>query len=231
MTVVSDSVSNNARTGGESRESVGEERLVYVVDDDDSVRRSLVRLLTSAGFRTQDFASAEAFLSAQIEAHPACVLLDMNLPEASGQDVLRILGTRERAIPVIVITGYGSIPMTVQAMRSGAFEFLTKPLLADGLLAAVYAALVADAQNASKRQELTQTAARYQLLTPRERQVAGCVVDGMKNKQIAKALGISEITVKVHRHRVMEKMHAKSVAELVRMAERLQVNEMTRISP
>lgn len=199
------------------------EQIVFVVDDDDSVRQSLVRLLRSDGHAVKDFSSAEAFLNEPLPGVPACLILDMKMPTSSGFDVIEALARKGTMLPVIFITGYGSIPMTVRAMKAGAREFLTKPICSDELLAAVHDALKDAEQNLQSRSELAEFTLRYATLTPREREVLGLAIGGLLNKQIAMELDISEITVKVHKHKVMEKMQTKSLADLVRVAERLHI--------
>ena len=194
-----------------------------VVDDDDVVRQSLVRLLQSADYDIRSYASAETFLAAPLPDQPACLILDMKLPDSSGLDVIETLAKRDMLVPVIVITGYGSIPMSVQAMKAGAVEFLTKPVLADTLLQAVEDALAKDVVNLHARTQLQAFRRRYESLTSRERQVFALAVNGLLNKQIASELGVSEITAKVHKRNVMEKMQTRTVADLVRIAERLQI--------
>jgi len=199
------------------------QRLVFVVDDDDRVRLSSARLLQSAGYDVRDFASGEAFLQHALPQTPTCLILDMKMPNSSGFDVVDALAQRGEVIPVIVLTGHGSIPMTVRAMKAGVREFLTKPVAPESLLAAVEEALVFDQQSHDTRRELAALAVRYRSLTPRERDIFLHAAGGLLTKQIAAELGISEITVKVHKRKVMEKMHAKSVADLGRSAERLHI--------
>ncbi len=195
---------------------------VYVVDDDAPVRKSLARLLGSAGYETESFASPDEFLT-HCREHPVsgCALLDVEMPGFSGLELQRQLVAAEIAIPVIFITGHGDIPMSVQAMKAGAIDFLAKPFRADDLLAAVQQAIARDRQQQSQRAALDTLAERLATLTPREREVMSLVVGGLLNKQIAAKLGTSEKTVKIHRGRVMQKMQVQSVADLVRMAERL----------
>jgi FixJ family two-component response regulator len=194
---------------------------VYVIDDDESVREAIGALLRSAGLRTQSFASAAEFLAWTPHAGPACLVLDVRLPGLSGLDLQQALGSAGVNIPIIFITGYGDIPMSVKAMKAGAVEFLVKPFAEQELLDAVRRALEGDRTEHLRRAELEQLRARFDSLTPRERQVLRLVVSGMLNKQIAGELGSSEITVKVHRRQVMQKMSAQSLADLVRMAGRL----------
>jgi FixJ family two-component response regulator len=191
--------------------------LVYVVDDDASVRAALDSLLRSAGLLVQCFASASEFLARLPSAVPACLILDLRLPEGSGLDVQRELADRE-PMPIVFITGNGDIPSSVRAIKAGAVEFLPKPFRDDELLAAVDQALTQAKDDWRTRKALSSLRSRFASLTPRERQVLGHVVTGMLNKQIASALGISEVTVKGHRGQVMQKLRANSVADLVRMA-------------
>ena len=196
---------------------------VLVVDDDDAVRSALVRLLESDGHSVRAFASAGAFLAQPLPNVPACLLLDMKMPDATGLEVLEALAGKAAALPVIVITGFGSIPLTVQAMKAGAIEFLTKPVAPDTLLKAVRAALASDEKNLAARQQLATLRQRHDSLTPREREVLELVIGGLLNKQVAMALGVSEIMAKVHKRKVMDKMQARSLPDLVRVAERLHI--------
>jgi FixJ family two-component response regulator len=198
-----------------------EDQTVYVVDDDASVRTALKRLLGSVGFACQTFGTADEFLRTPRTDGPQCLVLDLRLPGTSGLDVQRELAGIERPLPIIFITGHGDIPVTVRAMKAGASEFLTKPLREQELLEAIRKALDRDREALRTRSEATGLRRRYDELTPRERQVMRLVVTGLLNKQVAAELGISEKTVKVHRAQVMQKMHAGSLAELVRMADHL----------
>jgi FixJ family two-component response regulator len=191
--------------------------LVYVVDDDASIRAALDSLLRSAGLIAQCFASASEFLARPPSSTPACLILDLRLPEGSGLDLQRELAHRE-PMPIVFITGHGDIPTSVRAIKAGAVEFLPKPFRDDELLAAVEQALVKARADWRTRTSLSSLQSRFAALTPRERQVLSHVVTGMLNKQIASALGISEVTVKGHRGQVMQKLRANSVADLVRMA-------------
>lgn len=199
------------------------EKIVFVVDDDDSVRQSLVRLLHSDGYAVKDFSSAEAFLNEPLPGIPACLVLDMKMPTSGGFDVIEALARKGTMLPVIFVTGYGTIPMTVRAMKAGAREFLTKPISGDELLLAVRDAIEDAKQNLQSRSELAELTLRYATLTPREREVLGLAIGGLLNKQIAMELDISEVTAKFHKHKVMEKMKTKSLADLVRVAERLHI--------
>jgi FixJ family two-component response regulator len=199
------------------------DNVVYVVDDDASVRRSLSRLIRAAGFYVATFPSAQAFLEQPLPEQTACLIVDVRLPGPSGLDLQAILGRAEHATPIIFLTGYGNVPMSVQAMKGGAVDFLQKPFDETELLLAVERALTRCRQTRSERAERTIVQQRFNTLTQRERQVLGLVVAGLLNKQIAAHLGAAEKTIKIHRGRVMRKMQADSVADLVRMTQRIGV--------
>jgi FixJ family two-component response regulator len=197
--------------------------IVLVVDDDAAMRQSLSNLIRSVGLRVEAFASAQEFLRSKRPDVPGCLVLDVRLPGLSGLDLQKRMAEADIEIPIIFVTGHGDIPMTVRAMKAGAVEFLTKPFRDQDLLDAVQQALERDRTARAQREVIDELRARLESLTPREQQVMGLVVAGLLNKQIAGKLGTSETTVKVHRHQVMEKMGADSLAELVRMADRLKI--------
>jgi FixJ family two-component response regulator len=198
--------------------------VVFVVDDDISMREGLEMLIRSVGWRTAVFASAQEFLDCNRTATPSCLVLDVSLPGLTGLDLQQQLGAHQDTTPIVFITGYGDVPMTVQAMRAGATEVLTKPFADEVLLAAVRNAIRRSEEALNYQAGIAALRSRYDSLTRREKQVLALVVAGQLNKQIGGELGVREVTVKAHRGHLMRKMKAKSLAELVQMAGRLQLS-------
>jgi FixJ family two-component response regulator len=197
--------------------------LVFVVDDDPSVRKSLTRLLESSGYVVEAFASAREFLAREPHPGPSCLVLDVRMPGLTGLELQERLVAGRRRMSIVFVTGHADVPKSVQAMKGGAVDLLTKPVDAKDLIAAVQRCVAKSAQDLSAAARVTEVQRRVKMLTSREMEVFALVVTGMLNKQIAAALGIGEKTVKVHRARVMEKMRAGSVAELVRLADEVGV--------
>jgi FixJ family two-component response regulator len=197
--------------------------VVFVVDDDPSVRTSLTRLIETAGYAVEGFASARDFLEREWYTGPCCLVLDVRMPGLSGLDLQEALAGAGHRMSIVFVTGHGDISMSVRAMKGGAVDFLTKPFDETELITAIERAMAKDVHDLDNEARVTEVQKRVKTLTPREVEVFALVVTGMLNKQIASQLGIVEKTVKVHRARVMEKMGARSVAELVRLADRLGV--------
>jgi FixJ family two-component response regulator len=197
------------------------ESIVFIVDDDAAVRDSLESLLRSVGQPSISYASARAFLDAERPDLPACLVLDVRLPEQSGLELQRALAEGGILLPVIIITGHGDIPMSVTAMKAGAIDFLTKPFRDQDLLDAIQRGVRLDRERRAEAEQLVSLRQRHATLTPREREVMAMVADGLGNKQIAAALDLKEVTVKVHRAQVMRKMEAKSLPDLARFSDRL----------
>jgi FixJ family two-component response regulator len=204
--------------------SVGDVPTVFIIDDDASVRESIQDLVESVGLHAESFATAKEFLSGERRDGPSCLVLDVRLPDTSGLDLQQKLSRAGVRIPIIFITGHADIPMTVKAMKSGAVEFLTKPFREQDLLDVIQRALKRDREVRERQRQLVELEERYSTLSIREREVMNLVVSGMLNKQIAAELGASETTIKIHRGRVMQKMQAKSLPDLVRMADRLKMS-------
>ena len=195
--------------------------VVFVVDDDASVRDAVKKLLASVGLRVETFGSAHEFLNHKRSDGPGCLVLDVRLPDLDGLEFQRALAEANICIPIIFITGHGDIPMSVRAMKAGAVEFLTKPFRGRELLCAIQEAIARDRVACSERAQMNELRARYGSLTVREKEVLGLVASGLLNKQIGAELGTSELTIKTHRGHVMQKMGAQSLADLVKMFEKL----------
>lgn len=204
-----------------ARAAPPEQPVVFIIDDDASVREALSDLLRSVGLDAEAYGSAEEFLRGARTDRPACVVLDVRLPGPSGLEFQRMLSESERQLPIIFISGHGDIPMSVRAIKSGALEFLTKPLHEQALLDAVQAGIARDRARRAASGQAAELRARLASLTPREREILALVITGQPNKRIAALARVSEMTVKVHRGQVMRKMRARSLVELVRMADAL----------
>jgi FixJ family two-component response regulator len=206
------------------RPAINEKPLVHVVDDDASMRRALEGLFDSVGLQTQSYATAEDFLSASLSDRPGCIVLDVRLPDMNGLEFQGRLAQTGVGIPVVMMTGFGDIPMSVHAMKHGAVDFLAKPFRAQDMLDAVLAAIERDRQRRVVENDASQLKQRFETLSPREQEVMLHVTTGKMNKQVAGDLGISEITVKIHRGAAMHKMGARTYAQLVRMADALNLD-------
>jgi FixJ family two-component response regulator len=202
--------------------------MVFVIDDDSSVREALRKLIMSVGMRVETFGSAREFMLDKRPEGPACIVLDVRLPDVSGLEFQRVLAKAGVQIPIIFISGHADVPLTVRAMKEGAVEFLTKPFRGQELLDAIQDAIAKDREALRDRARMTKLRAHYDSLTQREKEVLELVVSGLLNKQIAAELGTSELTVKTHRAHVMKKMAAASLADLVRMSEKLGVSGRNR---
>jgi FixJ family two-component response regulator len=210
---------------------LGEEGIVFVVDDDNDVRQGLKALLDSVRLRCEVFRSTREFLQRNYTDEASCLILDIRLPGASGLDLQRHLEDAQIKIPIIFLTGFGDVPTTVKAMRAGAVSFLTKPVNEQELLDSIHFALERDATRREQERILLELRTRYETLSGREREVMAMVTAGRLNKQTAKEIGLSEVTVKVHRHNMMKKLGAKSLPELVRIADRLGVDHKKKETP
>ena len=209
---------------GEAREMAEAQPIVFIIDDDVSVREGISDLLRSVGLGVQAFASAQEFMNSKRPQAPGCIILDLRLPGRSGLDFQQTLGKLDVRLPVIFISGHGDIPISVRAMKSGAIEFLTKPVNEQELLDAVHTAIERDRACRQRDALVAELRARFESLTSREREIMGLVVAGMLNKEIAFQTDLSVMTVKVHRSHVMRKMQAKSLVDLVRMADEVDVS-------
>jgi FixJ family two-component response regulator len=203
---------------------------VFVVDDDESVRQALSSLFRSVGFNVHLFSSASELLKSELPAVPSCLVLDIRLPGLSGLDLQGKLAENNIYMPVVIMTGHGDIPMSVQALKAGAVDFLTKPFRDQDMLDAVARAIERDEKRLKEEEAIANIRDRYESLTPRERDILELVTKGLMNKQIAAEVGLSEITVKIHRGRVMKKMAARSLPDLVRMAEALRASAQKRLT-
>ncbi|HEY6620888.1 MAG TPA: response regulator [Steroidobacteraceae bacterium] len=208
--------------------AANDEAVVFVIDDSDDVRRGLRALVESVGLQCEVFELPKSFLKRDIGKRPCCLLLDVRFPEISGLDFQIELAGRSRYIPTIIMTGHGDIAMSVKAMKAGAIEFLTKPLREQDVLDAIYSALDRDRVHLATEERLTNLRVRFETLSGREREILPLVTAGLLNKQVAGEVGLSEVTVKVHRHNLMQKLGAKSLPELVRMADLLEVRRASR---
>jgi FixJ family two-component response regulator len=206
--------------------SVGDVPTVFIIDDDAGVRESIQDLVESVSLHAESFATAQGFLSGERRDGPSCLVLDVRLPDTSGLDLQQELSRAGVRIPIIFITGHADVPMTVKAMKSGAVEFLTKPFREQDLLDVIHRALRRDRGAREKQRQLAELQKLYSTLSARECEVMSLVVTGLPNKQIAAKLGASETTAKIHRGRVMQKMQAKSLPDLVRMADRLKISTL-----
>ncbi|MEI9413464.1 response regulator transcription factor [Mesorhizobium sp. Cs1299R1N1] len=217
-------------TAGANGNSISTPNIVYVVDDDTALREAISSLFRSVGLQVETFASASEFLQSKPLEAPSCIVLDIRLPGVSGLDFQGQLARSGIPIPIVFMTGHGDIPMSVRAMKAGAVDFLTKPFRDQDMLDAVFAALERDRKRCDEEQSTAATKALYQTLTSREREVMSFVTKGLMNKQIAGELGLSEITVKIHRGHVMRKMEVRTLADLVRISERLGLSSSNPVS-
>ncbi len=197
--------------------------VVHVVEDDDDTRRATARFLSAAGYAVQTYGSAAEFLAQMPIAQPGCVVLDVQLPGASGLELHETLASAADVLPVVFVTGHGDIPMSVRAIKGGAVDFLTKPVPGDVLLAAITQAIARDARQREVRAREREVLTRYERLTPREREVFAHLISGQLNKQVAFDLGTTERTIKAHRHSIMQKLEADSIADLIRVAGDLRI--------
>jgi FixJ family two-component response regulator len=201
----------------------GDEPIVFIVEDDEAFREALGRLFRSVGLRAEIFGSAAELLQTRLPDVPGCLILDVRLPGQSGLDIQSELAKAEILIPIIFMTGHGDIPMSVQALKAGAVDFLTKPFRDQDMLDAVVSAIERDRGRRKQEKEISDLRARFESMSPREREIMALVTAGLMNKQVAAEVGLSEITVKIHRGNVMKKMGARTLADLVRMAQSLEI--------